>query len=171
MRDIYERFKPDAQRERTLGAGINMAELLSLKGDAARGAGLVSTGGKLVGCQACHFIQGQGRHFGPDLSKIGARQSPGQILESIVAPSISVAQQYHTTVIVLRDGTTHVGFVVARDEKAISLTIATGQTIGIKPGEISAEKSLPGSLMPEGQLQGLTPQEAADLVAYLASLK
>lgn len=102
-------------------------------------ASLVSTGGKLVGCQACHFIQGQGRHFGPDLSKIGARQSLGQILESIVAPSISVAQQYRTTVIELRDGTTHVGFVVARDEKAISLAIATGQTIGIKPGEISAE--------------------------------
>src|SRR5262249_53832816 len=72
VRDIFERYKPDELRERTLGANTNPDDVLRLGGDAARGAKLVAAEGKLAGCQACHFIQGLGRHFGPDLSRIGA---------------------------------------------------------------------------------------------------
>jgi cytochrome c1 len=36
---------------------------------------------------------------------------------------------------------------------------------------IQTEQTLPTSLMPEGLMQGFTAQEAADLVAYLSSLK
>jgi putative heme-binding domain-containing protein len=171
VRDIFERFKPDEQRERTLGAVIDSAALLRLPSDAARGARLVSPDGKLASCQACHFIQGQGRHFGPDLSRIGAQQSPAQILESIVAPSKTVAPLYRTTVIALRDGTTQAGFVRARGVSEIVLTIPSGQSVRIKHTDVAAENVLLTSSMPEGQLQGLTAQEAADLVAYLASLK
>src|SRR6185503_3676970 len=79
VRDIFERFKPDELRERTLGANIDLAAVLRLKGDPARGSKLVAAEGKLASCQACHFIQGQGRHFGPDLSRIGAQQNAAQI--------------------------------------------------------------------------------------------
>lgn len=171
VRDIFERFKPEGLRERTLGSSINPADVLSLRGDAARGATLISAAGKLAACQTCHVIQGQGRHFGPDLSKIGAEQSAPQILESILAPSKIIAPQYRPTVVELRDGSTQVGFVLTRSESEVSLTIPSGQTIRIKTSDIGAEKTLPASLMPEGQLQGLTPQEAADLVSYFASLK
>jgi hypothetical protein len=51
------------------------------------------------------------------------------------------------------------------------LTIPPGQSVKIKLAEVSAEKTLLTSLMPDGQLQGLTPQEAADLLAYLTSMK
>jgi putative heme-binding domain-containing protein len=171
VRDIFERFKPDELRERTLGARIDPAELLRLKGDALNGAKLISSEGKLAACQACHFIQGQGRHFGPDLSRIGAQQTPAQILESILTPSKTIAPLYRTTVIELRDGTSQAGFVRARGVNDIVLSIPPGQSLKIKHTDIAAEKTLLTSLMPEGQLQGLTPQEAADLVAYLASLK
>ena len=171
IRDIYERFKPDSQRTRTLGASPNPAEILALTGDAARGARLIATSGKLAACQACHIIQGQGRAVGPDLSRIGAQQSSAQILESILKPSQSIAPQYRPTVIDLRDGSTQSGFVIARSAEEVSLTLLTSQTVKIKASDIGAEKTLPTSFMPEGQLQGLTPQEAADLVTYLASLK
>ena len=37
--------------------------------------------------------------------------------------------------------------------------------------EIATEETSLTSLMPEGLLQGVTAQEAADLVAFLASLR
>jgi putative heme-binding domain-containing protein len=171
VRDLFERFKPDDLRERTLGTNIDPAAVLQRPGDPARGAKLVAMDGKLAACQACHFIQGQGRHFGPDLSRIGATQTPAQILDSILAPSQTIAPLYRTTVVELRDGTTHAGFIRARGASELVLTVPPGQSIKIRLAEIKAENTLLTSLMPEGQLQGLTPQEAADLIAYLASLK
>jgi putative heme-binding domain-containing protein len=171
VRDIFERFKPDELRERTLGANVDPAAILQLRGDPARGARLVATDGKLASCQACHFIQGQGRHFGPDLSRIGSQQSAAQILESLITPSKAIGPLYRTAIFELKDGTSHAGFVRARGASEIVLTIPGGQSVKLKHAELVAEKTLPNSLMPEGQLQGLTPQEAADLVAYLASLK
>ena len=171
IRDVFERFKPDELREKTLGTNVDVAALLRIAGDPDRGARLIASDGKLPACQACHMIRGQGRHFGPDLSRIGSQQSAAQILESILAPSKTVAPLYRTTVFEMRDGTSQAGFVRARGANEIVLTIATGQSLKLKHADIAAEKTLAESLMPAGQLQGLTPQEAADLVAFLASLK
>jgi putative heme-binding domain-containing protein len=171
IRDIFERFKPDEQRERTLGLSIDVAALLRMTGDANRGANLLAADGKLAGCLACHLIQGQGRLFGPDLSRIGSRQTAEQILESLVTPSKAVSPLYQTTVFELKDGTSQAGFVRARGVNEIVVTNLAGQSVKLKHSEIAAEKTLVNSLMPEGLLQGLTAQEAADLVAYLSSLK
>lgn len=171
VRDIFERFKPDELRERTLGTSVDVAELLRLPGDAARGAKLVSSEGKLASCQACHFILGQGRHVGPDLSRIGAQQTAAQILESILAPSKVVAPLYRATMVTLRDGAAHAGFVRARGARELVLATIGGQTMKLKLDDITREEPQLTSLMPEGLLQGVTPQDAADLVAYLASLK
>ncbi|MBL9213713.1 MAG: PQQ-dependent sugar dehydrogenase [Opitutaceae bacterium] len=171
VRDIFERFKPDELRERTLGAVIDPAAVLRLTGDAARGARLVAGEGKLASCQACHVIRGQGRHFGPDLSRIGAQQGPAQILESLLSPSKVIAPLYRATRVELRDGSAHLGFVRARGASELVLSIPGGQSVKVRLADIAAEKTIDTSLMPEGQLQGLTPQEAADLIAYLASLR
>lgn len=171
VRDIFERFKPDELRDRTLGAVVDVTAVLRLKGDAARGAKLVTAEGKLGSCQACHMIQGQGRHFGPELSRVGAQQMAAQILESIVAPSKTIAPLYRTTVVKLRDGTTHAGFVRARAASELVLAVPGGQTVKVKLAEIVSEETQLASLMPEGLLAGITAQEAADLVAYLAGLK
>jgi putative heme-binding domain-containing protein len=50
--------------------------------------------GKAAACTACHFLHGTGRDFGPDLSKVGARLSPEQILESLLTPSKTLADGY-----------------------------------------------------------------------------
>lgn len=171
IRDIFERFKPDELRERTLGASIDAGAILRLKGDAANGAKLVSADGKLASCQACHLFAGHGRHFGPDLSHIGAQQTAAQILENILAPSKSVAPLYRTTVIGLKDGTNQTGFVRGRGINELILTLPNGASAKIRLSEIAKEETLLTSLMPEGLLQGLTPQEAADLLAYLSGLR
>jgi putative heme-binding domain-containing protein len=171
VRDIFERFKPDELREPTLGSKIDAEAILRLKGDPVKGAKLMAADGKLASCQACHFVQGQGRYLGPDLSRIGAQQSAAQILESIVSPSKTVAPLFRTTIVTLRHGGAQAGFVRARGVNEMVLTTPDGSSAKIKLAEIAKEETQLSSLMPEGLLQGLTPQEAADLVAYLASLK
>jgi putative heme-binding domain-containing protein len=132
---------------------------------------LLAPEGKLASCLACHVVQGQGRHFGPDLSRLGAQQGPAEILESLLAPSKSIAPLYRATLFELRDGSSQFGFVRARGASELVVSIPGGQSARLKLADIAAEKTMDTSLMPEGQLQGLTPQEAADVIAYLASLR
>ena len=46
-----------------------------------------------------------------------------------------------------------------------------GQEVTVDRGDIVKQEQLPISMMPEGLLQSLTAQEAADLLAFLGSLK
>ena len=167
VRDLFDRFKPEDQRERTLGARINTAEILALKGDAGRGSQVLSLQGKLATCFACHFIDGTGRDFGPDLSKVGARLNKAQILESIAQPSKVIAPGFAAVTVVMKDGSVQTGFMIKEEAQALFLKTATGQTLTLKKDEISKQTKLPTSLMPEGLLQSLTAQEVADVIAFL----
>lgn len=171
VRALYERFLPPEKRAVTLGMNVDTKALLGLKADAARGAALLSMTGKGATCLACHFVNGTGRDFGPDLSKVGARLTSEQLLESMMAPSKVIAPEYLPYVVETRDGQTQAGFVVKRDENTLTMKLATGQTQTWPKSNIKSQKPMPMSLMPEGLLQTLTAQEAADLLAYLGSLK
>jgi len=70
-----------------------------------------------------------------------------------------------------KDGQTQVGFIVRQNEGGLTLKLATGQTQTFAKAEVKSQKPLPMSLMPEGLLQSLTAQEAADVLEFLSSLK
>ena len=171
VRDLFERFKPESLREATIGLNPDAAALLAMRGDAKRGAGVVSLQGKLAACYACHLISGTGRDFGPDLSKVGARLQREQLLESLLHPSKVIAPGYTALTVEMRDGTTHAGFIVKEVTHDLTLKSATGETALLMKSDIHQQTRLPASLMPEGQLQSLTAQEVADVLAYLTSLK
>ena len=171
VRELFDRYIPDDQRVETLGMNPDPKKILALAGEAKRGAALLNIQGKLATCYACHFINGQGRDFGPDLSKVGARLKREQILESILQPSKVIAQGYAAVTVEQKEGDSQTGFIVKDDANELSLKNATGQTVVIKKSNIARQTKLPASLMPEGLAQSLTPQEAADVVSYLESLK
>ena len=171
IRGLFEHFLPDHERIETLGPSATAGKITARKGDAKRGAELFSPTGKAATCLACHFLNGSGRDFGPDLSRVGARLNHAQIIESLLTPSKIITQGFQPVVMTLNDGTVQTGFIVKRDDAIVSLKIATGQTLPLKKPDIKSEQIVPISLMPEGQLQSLTAQEAADLVEYLAGLK
>jgi putative heme-binding domain-containing protein len=171
IRELFERFLPDTERTKTLGPSATADQITRLSGDAKRGAALFTPTGKAATCTACHFLNGVGRDFGPDLSKVGARLTAEQIIESLLTPSKTLAQGYQPLVLTLKDGTIQTGFLVKREADHFHLKIATGQTLPLQLETIQTEQVLPVSLMPEGLLQNFTPQEAADLVAYLSSLR
>ncbi|WP_395753491.1 PQQ-dependent sugar dehydrogenase [Prosthecobacter sp.] len=168
---LFERFLPPHQRVKTLGPNFDTKKLLATKGDAKRGSELLSMTGKLATCLACHIVNGTGRDFGPDLSQVGSRLSRQQILESIHQPSKIIAKGYEPWLITLQDGSVQSGFLVSPSDTAISLKLPTGQSQTIPRAQIKSQQPQPVSLMPEGLLQSLTEQEAADLLEYLVELK
>jgi putative heme-binding domain-containing protein len=170
VRAMFERFKPEDQREKTLGTQIDSAALLAMKGDAERGAKVLSLQGKLGACYACHFINGTGKDFGPDLSHVVTRLSKAQILESILQPSKTIAQGFNAVALEMNDGSSYVGFVVKEDGDNLHLKTATG-LVEAKKADVKKRTPLPASLMPEGQLASLTAQEAADVLAFLGTLR
>ncbi len=167
----FERFVPFEQRVKTLGMNFDATKLLAAKGDAKRGAELVSSTGKLAACLACHIVNGTGRDFGPDLSQVGARLTREQLLESLHQPSKAIAKGYETWLITLKDGSMQTGFIPNPGEGDVTLKLPTGQPLLIQRAQIRSQKAQPASLMPEGLLQSLTEQEAADVLAFLSSLK
>lgn len=168
---LFERFLAPEQRVKALGVNFDTKKLLSKNGDAKRGGELISMSGKLAACLACHIVNGIGRDFGPDLSKAGARLTREQILESLYKPSKNIAKGYETWLVTLRDGSVQSGFVTHSDEGAITLKLPTGQPQTIKRVQIKSQQPQQVSLMPEGLLQSMTEQEAADIIAFLAGLK
>lgn len=171
IRSLFERFLPDDQRVETLGASASSEKILAIKGDAKRGTELFSPTGKAAACLACHFVNGSGRDFGPDLSKVGARLNQAQLIDSLLTPSKLIAPGYQPVVLTMKDGGAQSGFIVKREGDEVFLKIATGQSVPLKKTEVQSEQTLPVSLMPEGLLQSFTAQEAADLIDYLGSLK
>jgi putative heme-binding domain-containing protein len=171
VRDLFDRFKPDDQREITLGLNPEVSKLLVMSGDPKRGSTVLSLQGKLGMCYACHLINGTGRDFGPDLSKVGSRLKREQILESLLQPSKVITQGYAAIAAEMKSGGMQSGFIVNEGAHDITLKTASGQSVTLLKTDIKTQSKLPSSLMPEGQLQSLTAEEAADVLSYLESLK
>ena len=165
-RDLFERFLPESQRRHVLGNDFKTDTLLAMKGDAARGKTLFAGV-----CIACHRVSGAGIDFGPDLSHIGTKWKRPAMLEQILTPSKVIEPQWQLTTVELKGGESKAGFVAARSDTELTLKMAGGFIEKIPAAQIMKTGASSLSAMPEGLLQSLTAQEAADLLEYLDALK
>ena len=148
------------------------AVLAQRPGDADRGkAVMAKTATNEVQCLKCHVVNAIGGAIGPDLSSVGIKGSKENLFESILQPSKAIADQYLTWTIDTADGQTITGLVVAESELAVTVRDANGKDYPIPVKDIDKRKKGALSLMPDNLAAGLTEQELADLVAYLATLK
>jgi putative heme-binding domain-containing protein len=168
---LFEHMDADRSRVPKLGLLPDSDALSAREGHAAKGREMLSPTGKLAACLACHFVQGTGRDFGPDLSTVGARLSREQLLESLLQPSKTIAPGFAAYVLEMQDGAMQSGFMVKQDAAEVVLKLPTGQALAVPRPQVKSLKPIAPSLMPEGLVQSLTLQEAADLLAYLESLK
>lgn len=86
VRDLFESFVPHDRRMKRLGNAVIPDQILAMQGDAVRGRNLFWADGA-VSCRNCHKIGTEGQDVGPDLSGIGKRLDPRQLLESLLEPS------------------------------------------------------------------------------------
>jgi glucose/arabinose dehydrogenase len=89
----------------------------------------------------------------------------------VLSPSATIAVGYSTTVVRTKAGRVVDGVINDIDDRGMTLVGGDGQAVHLTTGEIRDKRTLDVSLMPEGLQAGLTQQEFADLIDYLASLK
>jgi putative heme-binding domain-containing protein len=109
--------------------------------------------------------------IGPDLTRIGAIRSGGDLLESILYPSSSFSQGYEPYQLIKHDGVEVSGSLVAQGPDGVSLRDGTGVIHRARPADILSLNRQQLSAMPEGLEQLLTSEQLRDLLAYLQSLK
>ncbi len=170
IRDLFERFVPVSQRQTRLGNAINRTELLALPADAQRGRQLFFREGAAT-CKSCHRVRDQGENLGPDLSQIGKKYPAGELLTHLLEPSKLIDPKYILYTLETRDGRVLSGLLAERTEQEVVLRNAQNPRLRIPVGEIEQLVPQQKSLMPDLLLRDMTPQQAADLIAFLASLK
>jgi putative heme-binding domain-containing protein len=153
-----------------LGTAIDATALLAVTGDAARGRQLFAKS-QAVQCRTCHAVGGSGGAVGPALDRVATRLDRRQLLESLLEPSKTVAAEYRTWLAVTDDGRSVTGLLAERTDDTVALVDASGKRTDLPAESIEELEALPTSLMPEQLLRDLTAQQAADLVAYLESLR
>jgi putative heme-binding domain-containing protein len=170
VRVLYEKFVPEDQRPKKLGQAIADDDILALVGDASRGRNIFAKS-SAAQCNSCHAVQGFGGQAGPELTHIGKKYERRALLETIIEPSKAIAPEYVPYVLETKDGQVYAGFIVERNDKVIVLKDVKGRQIRVAADEIEALVEQPKSLMPELVLSEITAQDAADLLAFLMTLK
>lgn len=137
---------------------------------AARLPGLAAHGREIFldRCSACHQLGGEGQRLGPDLAGIRA-QGKDRILEAILEPSLEIPPQYATTVVETRLGEVLIGIKSHQGPASFTLRQPGGLAAVWALESVSSAEIQAWSLMPEGLEQGLTTQDMADLLEYLAT--
>jgi putative membrane-bound dehydrogenase-like protein len=116
-------------------------------------------------CASCHTLYGHGGAIGPDLTGSG-RDNLDYLLENIVDPSATVNADFRMSVIAMNDGRVLNGLVRSPTDRTITLQ-SQNELVVLARKEIEQIAPSPLSLMPEGQIDPLTPDEVRDLFAYL----
>jgi quinoprotein glucose dehydrogenase len=135
-------------------------------GDPARGHELVAS----RKCLECHRIGGNGSRLGPDLSEIGKLRTLDKLQRAIVAPDEDVLPEHRFVRLVTKDGATVVGRLLNQDAFSIQLMNKDEQLKSYLKSSLREHTILDKGLMPSSD-GTLTPQQVADIVSYLASLK
>ncbi len=125
-------------------------------------------------CYACHTLFGDGQLLGPDITGSN-RADLDYLLSNLIEPSAELGQQYMLNVARMQDGRVVSGMISEQNEQtltfrngAFSETVRRSDLAKRPDGTLDITQ-LPTSLMPAGQLDGLSDADARDLVAYLAS--
>lgn len=179
LQHVYEKFIPVDQRAKDK---LFQFDTKSLSPEAfatfAHGhAGSAENGKKIfqnvqtVGCIRCHKVGNDGGEVGPALTGVGTKYDRNALIDSVVYPSKQIADGFGQTIVKLKNSRVETGIVRVETEAELTLVDSGTQKIVIKKSDIVTRKPSPISLMPEGLYTAIKPEEFADLISYLESLK
>ncbi len=128
--------------------------------------------GKLLSalCIACHQIGNAGGQIGPNLSGVGAMGLEA-VLRNILTPNAAMEPGYRVFRVQLSNGELIDAMYVSEDADALVIRQVGAPDKRIPKAEIASTRFIRRSLMPEGLLDALNDDQAADLLAYLMTLK
>ena len=147
---------------------MNSADRGSLKpGNPAHGRVIVET---KSACLTCHRINDKGGRKAPNLSDIGATRSAGSLERSLIDPSSQMWPINRPVHIVTKDGKTIDGRRLNEDTYTVQIVDQEGRLISLNKSDLREFVVSTKSNMPSYK-EELTPDELADVVTYLLTLK
>jgi putative heme-binding domain-containing protein len=170
IRGLFETFFPESQRRVVLGHHILPEVILEHQGDKARGKQIYFS--EATQCKDCHAIGEQGKSLGPDLKEsVKAYNERPELLSQILDPSAKIAPEYSQYVLVTQEGQAHTGLIVEKTATTVVLKNTDKELIRVPTSDVALLEKQQKSLMPDLLLRDMTAQEAADLLAFLLSIR
>jgi putative heme-binding domain-containing protein len=148
---------------RSLAAGKSIA---AIAGDAVRGKTVFDAKGN---CTSCHSVAGVGARKAPDLANVGAVRRAPELERALLDPQADVQPQHRFYRVVLQDGSTVTGRLLGHDTFTVRMLDTKEQLRLFVKSEVRSH-GFADSPMPSYR-NTLTPQEIADVVSYLSSLR
>jgi putative heme-binding domain-containing protein len=136
-------------------------------GDPVRGQTVFDGRGR---CASCHRVNGKGPRLAPDLSDIGANRTADALRRTILDPSGSIRFSNRSVRAVTRDGKVVTGRRLNEDTYTVQLIDEQERLVSLSKDALREYTVVKTSAMPAYK-DTLTPNEVADLIAYLLSLK
>jgi putative heme-binding domain-containing protein len=136
-------------------------------GDPVRGRALFEGKGD---CGSCHRVRGRGALTAPDLSGVGLVRTVGALQRSLLEPTTAMVPANRPLRIVMKRGETLEGRRLNEDTHSVQLLDARGRLRSLAKSDIRTLTYATASPMPSYAAR-LTPDEIADLVGFLASLR
>jgi putative heme-binding domain-containing protein len=135
-------------------------------GDATRGQTVFEGKG---GCLSCHRVHAIGSRVGPDLSSIAAARRAVELERALLDPEADVQPSNRYYRVVTEGGTTVSGRLLNLDTFTVQLIDTDERLRSFVKADLRAYGFL---TTPMPSFRGtLTPQEIADVVSYLSSLR
>ena len=154
---------------RDRGGATDRTELLARLGRAVQSSGVGLGRGQALfdrHCAACHQLGGRGKVVGPQLDGVVTRTVP-RLLEDIVVPDLNVDAAFRTTTFLMEDGQVVVGVVQDESAGRVLVADAEGKTRTLDADAIEERLQSGRSLMPDNFGELLSPQDFAELLAFI----
>ncbi len=116
-------------------------------------------------CMVCHKLYGSGTDFAPDLTGSN-RKNLDYLLTNILDPNAEVAKENMMTTVRLKSGSVVMGLIADETDTSLTVRSQVAREV-IAKRDIDKIDRLAISLMPPGQLDGMSETDARDLIAYL----
>lgn len=123
-------------------------------------------------CSLCHSMRGVGEAIGPDLTQVGSRFSPKDIMEHTHKPNKEISDQYASTVFTMKDGSSVVGKLINEENEKYFVSQNPFMPLSLREidkKDVASAKLSKVSFMPGGLLGSLNDQEIKDIIAYLVA--
>jgi putative membrane-bound dehydrogenase-like protein len=120
-------------------------------------------------CSVCHRVEQEGHAVGPDIVSV-QNKSPRDLLVSILDPNREAQPNFNVYNVVTLEGRVLSGLIVNESAATITLRRAESKESVIDRSNIDELTSTGKSLMPEGLEKEMSPQQLADVIAFVKSL-